>query len=500
MTARTPTSNERMIRFIRSVDVASVFLAGPLAVALRDPSLFSGERLGSVVTYCLIGYAAGLLMVIAFRLGQNVCDHVSAREVRKVVTAAIAATTLTAAAVFFLDRLSYIPRSLPLIQLLVLGSLMLGGRALATSRRELAGPRVINFALESRTLLVNANQFALSYLKMLDAFGVDRSNILAVLDRNPKLFGRALLGHEIIGPPSALARVVEEYKVHGINIDRALICDNRANPDDENWDKLQNDCKSLGISVEFLSDVLGFELCQAIEEEAAKKWPTDWSKDYLLLKRTFDIALSLVLSIVLSPIITLVVLGILIDLGWPVIFWQRRLGYRERPFLIYKFRTLRAPYDRQGNFVEEERRTSRFGAILRRTHLDELPQLWNVITGDMSLVGPRPLLPVDQPGTSQLRSSVPPGVTGWAQINGGKRVSTDEKGLLDDWYVRNAAFSLDLRIIMRTLRTICFGDDRHLPPARKSAETDQPTRDIGGPPWLAAPATVEHAGEGPMVD
>jgi FlaA1/EpsC-like NDP-sugar epimerase len=198
MTARTPTSNERMIRFIRSVDVASVFLAGPLAVALRDPSLFSGERLGSVVTYCLIGYAAGLLMVIAFRLGQNVSDHVSAREARGVVTAAIVATALTAAAVFFLDRLNYIPRSLPLIQLLVFGSLMLGGRALATSRHELAGPRVRNFALESRTLLVNANQFALSYLKMLDAFGVDRSSIRAVVVRNTKIIGRAVVGKFII--------------------------------------------------------------------------------------------------------------------------------------------------------------------------------------------------------------------------------------------------------------------------------------------------------------
>ena len=493
MKARTPTSNERMIRFIRAVDVVSVFLAGPLAVALRDPSLFSGDRLGSAVSYCLIGYAAGLLMVIAFRLGQSVSDHVSAREVRKVVTAAIVATALTAAAAFFLDRLNYIPRSLPLIQLLVLGSLMLGGRALATSRRELAGPRPRHFALELRTLLVNANQFALSYLKMLDAFGVDRSSILAVLDRNPKLFGRALLGHEIIGPPSALARVVDEYKVHGVDIDRVLICDNRVNTGNDIWDKLRNDCKSAGISLEFLSDVLGFELGQASEKEADKVGSAYWSKDYRFLKRTFDLSMSLGLSIVLSPIITLVVLGILIDLGWPVIFWQRRLGHQERPFLIYKFRTLHAPYDRQGNFVEEERRTSRFGAILRRTRLDELPQLWNVITGDMSLVGPRPLLPVDQPGTSQLRSSVPPGVTGWAQINGGKRISADDKGLLDDWYVRNASFALDLRIIMHTLRTICFGDDRHLPPARESAETEQSTRDIGGPLLLAVPATVEHS-------
>jgi len=500
MKARTPTSSERMIRFIRAVDVVSVFLAGPFAMALRDPSLFSGERLGPAVTYCLIGYAAGLLMVIAFHLGQGVRDHVSAREVRSVVAAAVAATALTAVAVFSLDRLNYVPRSLPLIQLLVLGSLMLGGRLLATSRRELAGSRVRNFALDSHTVMVGANQFALSYLKMLDAFGVDRTNILAVLDRNPKLFGRALLGHPIIGPPSAVARVVSEYEVHGVNIDRVLICDSRHNGDDDSWGELQNHCRLAGISVDFLPDVLGIELGQAIERQAAKEEPASWSKGYRILKRTFDLSTSLIIPIVLSPIITLIVLGILIDLGWPIMFWQRRVGHQERPFLIYKFRTLHAPYDRQGNFVEEERRTSRFGAILRRTRLDELPQLWNVITGDMSLVGPRPLLPVDQPGKSQLRSSVPPGVTGWAQINGGKRISADDKGLLDDWYVRNASFALDLRIIIRTLRTICFGDDRRLPPARESAETEQSTRDIGGPPWLAVPATVEQAREGPTVD
>jgi len=498
--AHTPTSNERMVRFVRAVDVVSVLLAGPLAVALRDPSLLSGERLSSVVTYCLIGYAAGLLMVIAFHLGQGVSDHVSAREVRKVVTAAIVATALTAATVFFLDRLNYVPRSLPLIQLLVLGSLMLGGRALATNRRELAGPQVGNFTLESRTLLVNANQLALSYLKMLDAFSVDRSNILAVLDRNPKLFGRTLLGHEIIGPPSALAKVVSEYKVHGVDIDRVLICNGRQSGDDDYLDEVRNQCKSSGISMDFLHNLLGFELVQAIEREVVEQGPAYWSRGYRFLKRMFDLSISLVLSIVLSPIIVLVVLGILIDLGWPVIFWQRRLGYRERPFLIHKFRTLHAPYDRHGNFVEEERRTSRFGTILRQTRLDELPQLWNVITGEMSLVGPRPLLPVDQPRTSELRSSVPPGVTGWAQINGGKRISADEKGLLDEWYVRNASFSLDLRIIMRTLKTVCFGDDRQNPPALESAEMDQPTHEVASSPWLTASATEEQAREGPSVD
>ena len=146
------------------------------------------------------------------------------------------------------------------------------------------------------------------------------------------------------------------------------------------------------------------------------------------------------MAIAISPIVTFIALGIIIDLGWPIIFWQKRIGYRGRPFLIFKFRTLHAPYDRQGDFVEEDRRTSRFGSFLRRTRLDELPQLWNIVRGEMSFVGPRPLLPIDQPKGSQLRLQMKPGVTGWAQINGGRQITAEEKGMLDEWYVRMRLF------------------------------------------------------------
>ena len=150
----------------RAIDVFSVFAAGPVAMVLRDPSLFSAPQVGSAVAYCLIGSGAGLLMVIAFHLGKSLHDHLSAREVRSVVAASLAATALTAVAAFSLDRLNYVPRSLPLIQLLVLCSLMLGGRTLAMRRRGFAGGRVKNYLLKSHTLLVGANDFAFSYLKM----------------------------------------------------------------------------------------------------------------------------------------------------------------------------------------------------------------------------------------------------------------------------------------------------------------------------------------------
>src|ERR1700689_4413050 len=121
---------------------------------------------------------------------------------------------------------------------------------------------------------------------------------------------------------------------------------------------------------------------------------------------------------------------------------------------------MHAPFDCRGRFVEEGRRASRFGEFLRRARLDELPQLWNILTGVMSFVGPRPLLPVDQPSTSKYRLQVPPGLTGWAQIHGGKRVEADDKGLLDDWYVEHASLWLDITIIFRTVLIVLLGDER----------------------------------------
>ena len=164
-----------------------------------------------------------------------------------------------------------------------------------------------------------------------------------------------------------------------------------------------------------------------------------------------------------------------------------------RPFLIYKFRTLHAPYDQLGNFVEESQRASRFGSFLRRLRLDELPQLWNVFTGDMSFVGPRPLLPIDQPKRSQLRLQMRPGVTGWAQINGGREITAEEKGVLDEWYVRNASVWLDIRIILRTVGTVLFGDRCNVSHVAESVETDR----LDGQNWLPAIAAAGSARSSP---
>ena len=125
-----------------------------------------------------------------------------------------------------------------------------------------------------------------------------------------------------------------------------------------------------------------------------------------------------------------------------------------------------------GNPIPDHRRISAFGFILRESHLDELPQLFNVLVGDMSLIGPRPLLPNDQPTDTSQRLSVRPGITGWAQINGGKLVTSEEKGALDEWYIRHISPWLDLRIALLTLRSL-FTDERRSEKAISEAESVQ---------------------------
>jgi lipopolysaccharide/colanic/teichoic acid biosynthesis glycosyltransferase len=147
-----------------------------------------------------------------------------------------------------------------------------------------------------------------------------------------------------------------------------------------------------------------------------------------------------------------------LDVGFPVIFWQQRPGLHGRPFKLYKFRTMRAPHDKHRGRISDDQRSSFVGQILRRTRTDELPQLYNVLVGDMSLVGPRPLLPRDQAPEYAARLSVRPGITGWAQVNGGRIISTSDKLILDSWYVQNSSLLLDLKIMFHTVKMILFGD------------------------------------------
>jgi lipopolysaccharide/colanic/teichoic acid biosynthesis glycosyltransferase len=181
---------------------------------------------------------------------------------------------------------------------------------------------------------------------------------------------------------------------------------------------------------------------------------------YFRVKHLIDFFGSLVVIIGSAPLWLVAAPVAWLFVGSPILFWQQRMGLGGRSFDLYKLRTLRPPFDRSGQKVSETERLSFAGRLLRATRLDELPQLLNVLVGDMSFVGPRPLLPQDQPANPSVRLMVRPGITGWAQVNGGILLSPEEKEELDAWYVRNASFLLDFRIIAMTLRSFLRGDRR----------------------------------------
>lgn len=175
------------------------------------------------------------------------------------------------------------------------------------------------------------------------------------------------------------------------------------------------------------------------------------------MKRFVDITGSILGLVLLSPVLLIVWVMVRRDMGSPVLFRQTRPGLNGHPFQMVKFRTMRDATDSSGNPLPDSERLTNFGRFLRSSSLDELPELWNVLRGDMSLVGPRPLLmeylSLYSPKQAR-RHEVRPGVTGWAQINGRNSVSWDEKFEFDVWYVNNRTFWLDLKIIWLTIRKV----------------------------------------------
>jgi sugar transferase EpsL len=176
-----------------------------------------------------------------------------------------------------------------------------------------------------------------------------------------------------------------------------------------------------------------------------------------MIKRIFDTLISFFALIVLSPVLLLISIMVINKFGWPVFFTQTRPGHKGKPFKIIKFRTMTNEKDENGELLSEELRITPFGMWLRSTSLDELPELVNVLKGEMSIVGPRPLLMEYLPlydAYQKRRMDLKPGITGWAQVNGRNAIPWPEKFKMDIWYVDNQSLWLDIKIIFLTLKKV----------------------------------------------
>nr|WP_313016092.1 sugar transferase [Moraxella sp. CTOTU48841] len=180
-----------------------------------------------------------------------------------------------------------------------------------------------------------------------------------------------------------------------------------------------------------------------------------------MLKRTFDIVASASALVLLSPVLAITAHKVKKELGSPVLFRQTRPGLYGKPFEMIKFRTMKDATDKEGNALPDSERLTEFGKKLRASSLDELPELWNVLKGDMSLVGPRPLLIEYLPlynAEQAKRHNVRPGVTGYAQVNGRNSLSWEDKFKLDTWYVEHQSLWLDMKILLKTVKKVIIKD------------------------------------------
>jgi len=431
-------------------------LASPIvALYLRDADVLYRAEWGVVGVYWLSAAGFALLGFFAFRIQDGMTRYFSVHEAIDVAEAVLFAQLMTCLVLFSLTRLDGIPRSMPVIHGFLLAAGLIAVRLLVRILHDDDTEPLPYHWRRERIILIGANRFASFFIRLLEAYAPQQQRITAVLDENAAMIGRAISGARILGTPQDLDAIITEFAIHGVETDRVVIAGEADFLSPAALREVERICKRRQIDLSFLPRMVGITEWTAPPNPAASFEPMPAPPfalpAFFRLKRWIDIAGSLALIVLLLPLFLAASLLTLVDVGRPVLFWQERLGWKGRPFLIYKFRTLRAPFDSAGTPIRGDQKPSAIGRLLRATRIDELPQLLNVLVGDMSLIGPRPLLPEDQPPNTAVRLLVRPGITGWAQVNGAKLVGKDEKEKLDEWYIRNASLQLDFRSAIRTL-------------------------------------------------
>lgn len=465
MRCQTPSSRARWRPRFSSLDLLLAALSPFLALYLRDAYILYGNDAGLLIGYWLISLVGAAIGLAAFGIGAEIPRYYSVYDLVNVVKAVAVGESLTCGVLFAVTRLEGIPRSTPAIHALILAAGLLVVRAsshLADRQRQRADqPRP---AREERVILVGLNDLAVIYLKWLQGMRAGGQRVVGLLDDDRRWIGRSVEGVRILGIAADLEAVIDEFAVHGIRIDRVVVAGAATGSPDPVSAAIRRVCASRQLACLSLPAIFGGELASAggaAEPGAALRAPAAGGFSagrYFARRRAADFGLALALLILLLPLWGLACLLALIDVGPPVYFWQQRVGFNGRNFLLYKLRTLPAVSARGA--ASRPSSPSWIGRLLRRSRVDEFPQLLNVLFGDMALIGPRPLLPQDQPANPATRLAARPGITGWAQVHGGALLSAEEKEALDGYYVRHASPWLDLRVLAMTLAVAVRGDRR----------------------------------------
>jgi lipopolysaccharide/colanic/teichoic acid biosynthesis glycosyltransferase len=438
-----------------------------LALWIRGAWVLSADDWPTAALYCGITCATSLIAFLVFRIREGMTSLFSVHDALEVAKAVLLSEFVTCLVLFSATRLEGIPRSTPLIHALLLAAGLIVARAavrMIHPDRDLPAPS--DGRDTEHIIIIGSNRLSALYIDLLHAYAPERHHIIALLDDRPEMIGRSIAGVRVLGPSSDLESVIAEFKEHGIRTDRLIIGGDTDYLSAEALAEITRVCNEQDARLDFVPQLIGLDAVREADAGQAARPETSVPVSlplprYHVAKRVIDFTVALLLIILLLPVFIAIAAIVVLDVGTPVFFWQRRTGINGRIFQMHKFRTLKPAYDWRGLPVATTERMSFIGDILRRNRVDELPQLLNVLVGDMSLVGPRPLLPRDQPADPTVRLKVRPGMTGWAQVNGGTLLSSEEKRTLDEWYVRNASLWLDLKIMAMTLLFLARGEGQH---------------------------------------
>ncbi len=471
------------------VDLALVAISTLAAIVLCCGNLPAYSAIEAMSPYTFMTLAIAAPVLLLFRLNRTVWRFSAPSDFIPVVGAGVTTVTLAAMLSSSTGHLEEGPRSLLVMQELLILHALVGVRVAMRVRydwrQHARRSQSSRDGTRENIVIVGLNAMADLFLHCAARNSPESVEIVGILSDAERHRGRILHSCRILGSPEAAREALLDLSVHGIFVDRIVV----AAPLKELSRKAQRILLDLAhegkVRVDYLPSHYGLSIAQPDSPVSAAVSVTPEPvptmelppNSYLRCKRLVDALVALVCTIVFGPLMLAVFVVVRLDVGSPAIFWQQRPGAGGRPIRVLKFRTMGAPRDHDGRKLPDAARVSRIGSVLRRLRLDELPQIYNVLLGHMSLVGPRPLLPVDQPSAPAARLRLRPGLTGWAQIKGGRHLSIEDKAALDLWYIENASFALDMLIIAYTVRTVIFGehvDSDAIYEARRSLGANQP--------------------------
>jgi lipopolysaccharide/colanic/teichoic acid biosynthesis glycosyltransferase len=470
------------------VDLFLIALATAVAFVLRDNLEIHAERAAASLPYLIITLGVATAVLLGSGASRAIWRYASMPDYIRLVVVALAIVGLTLTVSFSYNRMSDVARSIPILQWLLISVALIGSRVAyrqyRARRAEVKSLRMVRPPAAEAVLVVGVNRVTELFLTCIDTYASKHINVVGLLsETKSSAVGRTAYSIPVLGRSSELADVIRTLEVHGVEVRQVVVTALLSELDADAKAAIAELEQSTTIKVDYMSEILDI----ASRDGGARRMTQMGARDGLLegdrstvsspplsafhaisssgqkatgttLKRLFDIVLAIILLVSFAPVLVVVAILVALEIGTPVLFWQYRPGLRKRRFKLLKFRTMKAAHDENGRRLPDAERLLRIGKLLRRLRIDELPQLFNVIRGDMSFVGPRPLLPIDQKDAPEQRLLARPGLTGWAQINGGRLISDNDKIALDLWYVKHQGFFLDLRIMALTVPMILFGD------------------------------------------